>query len=192
MEFILALNITTPQNYISWIQICWVKKISKARKEIAYFYLFATCPDVRDSEAIEQVDQGDGEGEDKADEQEQLGDEREGVGGIGVDVAIVDLPYEHCHHFKKHSSSREVWRGSKNYAKGNSKGCQKRHVEDEVLDKGDLDLDEHEVGGGDGGMDAKGVGKEVEAGDRKEKNWDVATNLAIGGTGAGGKEKATK
>ena len=29
------------------------------------------CPDVGDSEAIEQVDQGDGEGEDEADQQQE-------------------------------------------------------------------------------------------------------------------------
>ena len=50
-------------------------------------------PDVGDSEAIEQVGQGDGEGADDAEQQqEELEDEGKGVRGVGGDVAVVNLP----------------------------------------------------------------------------------------------------
>ena len=135
-----------------------------------YHPFLQLCPDVRDSKTIEQVHECDGEGKYEAEKQEKLADEGKGVGGVGLDVTVVNLPDQHCHHLEKHSSRREVRRGSKNQSKGNPEDGQKRNVEDKVLDEGDLDPDEHEVGGGDGGVDAKGVGKKVETGNREKES----------------------
>ena len=77
-------------------------------QKVIYHPFLQLCPDVGDSKTIEQVHQCDREGKYEAKQQEKLADEGKGVGGVGVDVPLVNLPDQHCHHLEKHSSRREV------------------------------------------------------------------------------------